>query len=370
MMIEYGLLLLVVLLGYLLWKKQKRVVELEAKEKVVDEQLVNTFKALSSDALDKSSKSFLDLAKLSFDPVKESLSKLDKGMQALEKERKGDHSALTSQVKALVENEKELRSETSSLVKALRAPVTRGRWGEIQLRRVVELAGMLNQCDFFEQEAQGALRPDLLVRLPGGRQIVIDAKVPLDAYLDSLETDNIDIKKQKLKEHARKVREHVQVLSRKAYWEQFQPSPEFVILFLPSEAFFGAALEADSTLIEVGAEKGVIIATPTTLIALLRTVAYGWKQENLSRHAEKVSELGHELYKRIVDMTGHISKLGRALNTATDTYNKTVGSFESRVLVSARKFQELGAAASTLDLNSPEILEKLTREVTPHSPAD
>ncbi len=352
------------------------------------EKLVDTFKALSSEALEKSNRSFLDLAKVSLEklyegskgeldkkhqsfvdligPVKEALSKVEQNMTQLEKERKGDQEALKEHLKSLVESEKHLRHETSSLVRALRTPIARGRWGEIQLRRVVELAGMVNYCDFYEQsstETDGAmLRPDLLVKLPGGRQVVVDAKVPLEAYLDAMQTENEQEKEVKLLDHARLLRNHLQSLSKKAYWEHFQPTPEFVILFLPAESFFSAALESDPSLLEWGAERKVIIATPTTLIALLRSVAYGWKQESLSKYAEEVSRLGGELYKRVLDMTSHWSKVGRNLSLSVEAYNKTVGSIESRVLVTAKKLQELGAGSSE-DID-PELvmIEKIPRE--------
>lgn len=338
------------------------------------EELKESFKALSQEALEKNTQNFFDLAKLSFEklhgtgeksildavkPVKETLTKLDEGLRLLEKERRGDHVSMKTQIDSL-------SKETFNLTKALRTPHVRGRWGEIQLRRVVEMAGMVDQCDFFEQQTDkesGILRPDLIVKLPGGRQVIIDAKVPLEAYLDSLQTDDERIREEKLKEHARLIRNHLQALSKKSYHHHFSPTPEFVVLFLPAETFFSAALQVDPTLIEVGVDQGVILATPTTLIALLRAVAYGWKQENLSEHAERVSELGHELYKRIVDMTGHFSKMGRGLSTAVDSYNKAIGSLETRVLVSARKFKELGAAATQLDTEPLEQIEKIPREI-------
>lgn len=355
----------------------------------IEAQLKDTFQALCGQALERNNRTFLDLAKATLEktqegakgelekkqqainelltPVKQSLEKLDVGMRQLEKERKGEQEALKQQVKSLIDNERYLRAETANLVKALRTPLARGRWGEIQLRRVVELAGMLNQCDFFEQEYEvsdaGKVRPDLLIRLPGGRQVIVDAKVPLEAYLEAMQSSDENGQLAKLKDHARQVRSHVTLLSRKAYWETFTPTPEFVILFLPAETFFSAALEYDPSLIEIGVEQGVILATPTTLIALLRSVAYGWKQESLSRHAQEVNELGHELYKRLIDMGSHWAKMGRGLSTAVDAYNKAVGSLESRVFVTARKFKELGAAASTLDVEPVELVEKMVRVV-------
>ena len=354
-----------------------------------EEQLKNVFRALSSEALEKNNRSFLDLAKTSLEkfqegakgdlekrqlaivellnPVKESLQKLDQGVRQIEKERKGDQESLKEQVKSLLENEKQLKQETSNLVKALRTPLARGRWGEIQLRRVVELAGMLNNCDFFEQQHdvndEVRLRPDLIVRLPGGRQVIVDAKVPLEAYLEAIHADDEGVRIQRLKDHARQVRAHVTALGKKAYWERFQPTPEFVVLFLPAETFFSAALEFDPSLIEAGAEQNVIIATPTTLIALLRAVAYGWKQENLSRQVEKLNELGQDLYKRIADMNSHFSKMGRALSSAVEAYNKGVGSLESRVLVTARKFKELGIAPSQVEIEEVESVDKIAREL-------
>lgn len=351
------------------------------------EKLSQMFKALSSDALEKSNKSFLQLAKETLEkfqekakgdlekrqlsieetlkPVKESLNKLDHGMRNLEKERKGEQESLKTQLKAMVDAEKELRSETSTLVKALRMPIVRGRWGEMQLRRVVELAGMVNHCDFFEQETadSGLARPDLIVRLPGDKQVIVDAKTPCEAYLEAMQADAVEVKEEKLKAHARHVRQHVKALGKKAYWQKFQPTPEFVVLFIPSDNFFSSALEFDPSLIEVGVEQGVIIATPTTLIGLLRAIAYGWKQEKLSRHAEEVSLLGHELYKRITDMSKHWTKVGRTLSNAVEAYNQAVGSLESRVLVSARKFKELGAASRTIELDPIEVIDRVPREV-------
>jgi DNA recombination protein RmuC len=354
-----------------------------------EEQLKTVFRSLSTDALQENSRTFLQLAQISLEkfhegakgdlqtrqtaivelinPVKESLLKLDTDMRHLEKERKGDQESLKEQIRLLSSGEKQLRQETSNLVKALRTPLARGRWGEIQLRRVVELAGMVNQCDFFEQQQEmgdeGRLRPDLIVRLPGGRQVIIDSKVPLEAYLEAVHADDEAVRIQRYRDHARQVRAHVATLGRKSYWEHFQPTPEFVVLFLPAETFFSAALEHDPSLIEYGAEQNVILATPTTLIALLRAVAYGWKQESLSRQVEKMQELGQELYKRLADMTTHFSKMGRGLSTAVEAYNKGIGSLESRVLVTARKFKDLGVTHGQVDIAEVECVEKIPREL-------
>ncbi|WP_158307232.1 DNA recombination protein RmuC [Simkania negevensis] len=351
------------------------------------EKLTQAFRALSAEALEKSNKSFLDLAKETLSkfqekakgdlekkqqtfeelvkPVKESLTRLDQGMRNMEKERKGDQESLKTQMNAMLQAEKELRSETSTLVRALRTPIVRGRWGEMQLKRVVELAGMVNHCDFYEQESVegGTIRPDLIVRLPGHKQVIVDAKTPCEAFLDAMQAEDQGIKEQKLKVHARHVRQHVQALGKKSYWQSFQPTPEFVVLFIPSDHFFSSALEYDPTLIEIGVEQGVIIATPTTLIGLLRAIAYGWKQEKLSQHAEEVSHLGHELYKRIVDMSSHWTKVGRGLSNAVEAYNKAVGSLETRVLVSARKFKEMGAAANAIELDELPVIDRVPREI-------
>ncbi len=347
------------------------------------------FRSLSSEALERNNRNFIDLAKATLEkyqegakgdlekkqqaidellkPMKEALVKLDQGINHIEKERKADQQSLKEQVKSLLETEKQLKHETSNLVKALRTPLARGRWGEVQLRRVVELAGMLNHCDFYEQQQetheQTRYRPDLIVRLPGGRQVVVDSKVPLEAYLEAVQCADEGQRLTLLQSHARQVRAHVMALSKKAYWEHFQPSPEFVILFLPAETFFSAALEHDPSLIELGAEQRVIIATPTTLIALLRAVAYGWQQENLTRQVEKMHELGQELYKRLADMTSHFSKVGRGLSSAVEAYNKGIGSLESRVLVSARKFKELGVVTGALEIEEIELVEKIPREL-------
>lgn len=374
----------------LLLKYQQEIATLQERchyLKEAQNELATTFKALSYETLEQTQRSFLGIALGQFEqlqekakgefaqksqaidqivqPVNEALKKLEKDLDGLEKQRQADHINMHNQVKHLMETERELKTQTLQLVQALKGPISRGRWGEMQLKRIVELAGLVNHCDFIEQ-AQGVdgedqLRPDLVIKLSGGRNIVIDAKAPLDSFLDALETDDHEIKKTKLQEHARQVRLHVSKLSKKSYWQSFQPTPEFVVMFLPAETFFSAALEQDPSLIELSATQGVILATPTTLIALLKTVAFGWKQEQLSEHAERIKELGQELYKRLYDMTGSFSKLGRHLTQAVDTYNQTLGSFESRVLVTGRKFKELGASHAEVELEALAPIEKIPR---------
>lgn len=351
--------------------------------------LQNTFAALSSKALEQNNSSFLKLAETSLSkfqegakkdldgrhkaihelltPVKEALSGVDKKIHAMEKERVGAYETLKVQVGDLIKTQKELRSETSQLVQALRTPNVRGRWGEIQLKRVVEIAGMLAYCDFFEQSSldhnDEKFRPDMVIRLPGGKNIVVDAKTPLTSYLESLETQDPDIRLIKLKQHAKLVRSHITKLSSKSYWDKLELSPEFVILFLPGESFFSAALEQDPSLIELGAEQRVILATPTTLISLLRAVSYGWRQEILSHNAQKICDLGQELYKRLADLAGHFTKIGKSLGIATASYNQTLGTFERRVLVTARKFKELGATPPSQDIESLNEVELNPREL-------
>lgn len=345
--------------------------------------LSDAFKALSADALKSNNQAFIELAKATLEkfqegakndlearktavdelvrPLRESLEKVDGKLGELEKSRIEAYSALNEQLKGLVDTHlPRLHDQTANLVKALRQPTVRGRWGEMQLKRVVEMAGMVEYCDFIEQEnrttEEGRFRPDLIVRLPGGKSIVVDAKAPVAAYLDAAEAQDDDTRNARLIDHARQVRAHMTALGRKAYWEQFDPTPEFVVLFLPGEMFFSAALQQDPALIEFGVNERVIPATPTTLIALLRAVAYGWRQEALAQNAQEISALGKELYKRLSDLASHWSDVGKNLGRATDAYNRATGTLETRVLVSARRFRDLASAPEGVEIENTEPL--------------
>lgn len=357
----------------------------------VQQKFSDHFKAASAEALKMNNESFLSLAQQSLEnfhakaqtdlkqrqtsihemiqPLQTSLKDVDTKIQELEKNRVGAYEGLRQHLNLMLDSQKALQSETSNLVKALRAPTVRGQWGEMQLKRVVEMAGMLAYCDFMEQvnvsgEA-GRLRPDMVVNLPGGKKIVVDAKAPLSAYLDGVETDDEVQKKEYAKQHARQIRQHIKQLSSKSYWDQLdlQPAPEFVVLFLPGEVFFSAALAEDPSLIEVGVQEKVILATPTTLIALLRAVAFGWRQEKMTESAQDISKIGKELYKRISDMGDHFSKLGRNIHGVVDAYNQSVGTLEKRVLVSARKLKDLSVVGHDQELENISAVEKTVRDI-------
>ncbi len=370
-------------LGYLLAKRE------EAQTKG---QLADTFKALAADALRGSNETFIgqatqalktvkaeaegDLAQRQqaieglVKPLNEALQRYEIQIANMERARQSAYGGLDQHLKTLAQAHERLQQETGNLVKALRSPQVRGQWGEITLKRVAELAGMVEHCDFIEQETvegeAGRLRPDMIVQLPAGRQVVVDAKAVLAAYLEAVEAQDDGVRKERLRQHAAQVRARMEQLSAKAYWSQFQQAPEFVVLFLPGEQFLGAALEQDHTLIEDGFEKRVVIATPTTLIALLRAVAYGWRQEQLAENAQAISALGKDLFERMAVLTEHLSDVGAALNKGVTAYNKAIGSLEARVLPSARRFKDLGIGSEN-DIPKLEAIEQAARPV-PEAP--
>lgn len=370
--------------------EREAMVEKVALLNEAQSRLTDSFKALSADALQTNNAAFLDLAhatlakfqesargdlekrQLAIDqlvaPVKETLQRFDSKLDDMEKNRVGSYQALSEHIQNLRQTETQLRQETNNLVRALGTPRVRGKWGEMQLHRVVEMAGMLEQCDFTEQvqfiNDEKRLRPDMIVHLPGGKNIVVDAKAPMEAYLRALETADEATRTEYLKEHARHIADHINLLGGKQYWDQLGAAvPEFVVLFIPGEIFFSAALEQDLTLIDKGIEKRVILATPTTLIALLKAVAYGWRQEKLAVNAQAISDLGRELYKRLRDMTGHLTQVGDRLDKAVESYNKAIGTLESRVLVTSRRFQELNAITTEEAIESPNQVNTLSRRI-------
>ncbi len=368
--------------------ERKAAQEKQALIERAEAKLSDTFKALSADALKGASEQFLSLAKSTLaiqteeakgeiekrktaienlvKPVTDSLGKFELRVGEIEKLREGAYSELKEQVRALGEGQLGLQRETASLVKALRQPTGRGQWGEMQLRRVVELAGMQEHCDFTLQthtttDEGKRLRPDLVVKLPGGKTIVVDSKTPMDAYLNALEATEDAERNAFLNGHAKQVRDHIQQLSSKKYTDQFDDTPEFTVLFLPSESFFSAALHSDPGLIERGVDHGVILATPTTLIALLKAVAYGWRQEALALNAKEISALGRTMHERLGKLADHFAALGKSLNSAVDHYNRAIGSYETRVMSTARKFEDLKAAPENATLPDLEKIERITR---------
>ena len=363
---------------------QKRLLE-EAREKLAD-----AFQALSAQALKSNNQAFIELARSTFEtiqtqakgdletreqaiqglvnPLIETLKRYEAQITEMEKTRQNAYGSLEEQLRNLATVNQQLQKETGTLTNTLKGgPAVRGRWGEMTLRRVAELAGMSEHCDFTEQEnfesATGRQRPDMIVHLPNGREIAVDAKAPLQAFLDAAAATTEDERREKLSRHAQLVRERMKELSAKAYWDQFDPAPEIVVLFLPGESFFSAALEQDRTLLEDGMLKHVVIATPTTLIALLRAVAFGWRQEQVEQNARQISALGKDLYDRVRTFLGYFENMGTSLKRATENYNRAVGSLESRVLPSVRKFKELGAATGET-IAELEPVDEMTRELS------
>jgi DNA recombination protein RmuC len=345
--------------------------ELEAERRAVDERLEAAVKTLSVEALDANSARFLELADARLSghvrPLKESLERMDEQLRGVERVRQEAYGRLQEGVQQLRADQERLRAETGNLVTALRAPHVRGRWGEIQLRRVIELAGMVEHCDFEEQrstrdEDGNVLRPDVVVHLPGQKQVVIDSKVPLAAYLDAFREDASDEERRaRLADHARHVREHIQRLGQKAYWRQLPATPEFVVMFLPDETFLRAALEQDGSLVELAVANNVIPASPTNLIGLLRAIHYGWQQETIAESAREVSALGRELYKRLATMGAHFARLGKSLDGAVKSYNESVGSLERQVLPQARRFERHGITG--IELPELQPVERQTRQL-------
>lgn len=369
---------------------QRNVAEQKQLLDQARQQLLESFQALSNEALKQNNQAFLNLARVSFEtlqakaegdlsqrqqaidslvkPLHESLQRYDEQMRLLEQSRQSAYGGLDQHLKSLAESHQRLQQETGNLVKALRAPTVRGQWGEITLKRVAELAGMVDHCDFVEQETvtgeEGRFRPDMVVQLPGGRQIIVDAKTVLAAYLDAHEAQDDVVRAEALRRHAEQVRSRLDELSLKAYWSQFDRAPEFVVLFLPGEQFLGAALDQDPRLMEEGFARGVVLATPATLIALLRAVAYGWRQEQLTAHAEEAGRLGKDLYERMAVLTEHLNDVGHALGKSVSAYNRAVGSLETRILPAARRFKELGIS-SEKEIPVLEPAELLPRKSLP-----
>ncbi len=368
--------------------EHKAAADRQAVYRQLDQQFKDTFNAMAADALRNNNTQFLRLAKENLEklqiksagelekrekavenlvrPIRDALEKTESQVRRMEADRQLAHGALTKHLETIAESHRTLQGETRNLVQALRRPEVRGQWGELTLKRLAELAGMVEHCDFFEQESvacdQGMQRPDMVVRMPGKRDIIVDAKTPLDSYLSAIEAGNEADRVKHLENHARNVRARVRELSNKRYWQQFSDSPDFVVLFIPGDQFLGAALDTDRTLIEDALSGHVILATPTSLVALLRAVAYGWRQETLAENAEAIREVGQEMFARLTKFASHLTKLGRSLDNSVEAYNRAVGSYDTRILPGARKFTEMGVTAKEAPAG-PDQIERATRNI-------
>ncbi len=372
--------------------QKDKLVSLKQAQELARKQLTETFGHLSSQALKQNNEEFLRLAQENLKqfqnkaqgelaqkeqaienlvkPIKEALEKTEKQMRTMEHERKEAYGALTQHLETMTQTQQALQGETRNLVKALSRPEVRGQWGELTLKRLAELAGMVKHCDFYEQEhtqtEDGAMRPDMIVRMPGGREIVVDVKTPLDAYLSAVEADDDKEREAHLLRHTKNVRKRVQELASKGYWKQFKNSPDFVVLFIPGDQFLSAALDNDYALLEDAMQQKVILATPTSFVALLRAVAYGWRQESLAENAQHIREVGEDLYSRLATFAEHLGKVGKNLNNSVQHYNKAIASFDTRVLPGARKFTEMGISSKKPVENIDQI-ETATRNIETQS---
>jgi DNA recombination protein RmuC len=385
------------LLGWLVARlhAQKRIasleVTLELERQSANQRLTEmerAFAALSGEALRSNNQTFLQLAEETLKryqgqarnelaqrekavenmvkPIKDALEQTRRQIEEVERERREAYGSLHKHLETLTETQQMLHGETRNLVQALRRPEVRGQWGELTLRRLVELAGMVEHCDFVEQEhtrtEAGAVRPDMIIRMPGGREVVVDVKTPLDAYLSAVQAASDEERARHLQHHTRKVRERVRELAGKAYWTQFKHAPDFVVLFIPGDQFLNAALDLDRALLEDALQQKVILATPTSLVALLRAIAYGWRQEALAENAEHIRELGETLYGRLAVFADHLAKLGRSLDSSVSSFNRAVGSFDAKVMPAARKFTEMGLSAKR-EIPEPQQVERGPREI-------
>ena len=327
------------------------------------EQNLKQFQLTAHSQLDKKEQSFAELVK----PIREALDKTEKQVREIEKERKEAYGSLKQHLELMSKDHARLQSETRNLVQALRRPEVRGQWGEMTLKRLAELAGMVQHCDFYEQQSintdEGTLRPDMVIRMPGQRAVVVDAKAPLDAYISAVEADNDKDRDNHLERHARNVRERVRELSAKSYWSQFDDTPDFAVLFIPGDQFLSSALERDPGLLEDAMSQQIILATPSSFVALLRAVAFGWRQEVLADNADKIRSLGVSLYKRLSAFSGHLGNIGNSLGKSVEHFNKAVGSFDSRVLPGARRFTEMGISAKK-EIKQPEPVETMARNIS------